>query len=609
MIIACFCLSAFPKANLRAAEFNPFVSIQIASPIALAKIAKAFGDVLDPDDTIGLAEQLQPLENSRGIDPDGIIGLALQVNENALFGLDVFFFLPVADISALRIPGQEMQIFALTAMLGAPANGKYTIRGTPLGTITAFQKQDIFLFATEGVAEFAESAEGDAFINTLKAEVDTGGVDTGGMETGAMETLVRVTFYPENISLADLRGILEKLAGPLAMAGMPIDPNGVMDFLADFQKQTGPSVVQQFEDSHQISFAISLDADTFDMSVAGFIMSKEGTELDREYSHTSRLKSQRNHVFSDLDRTVFHVSEFSYLTEGDIQMFSQTLDNISEGFLEGLAESFDGDEPQLARILQASELFQSHLKTCWNIVAESKLADYSYILDEDGTFIFVLATNHTDEWIEQDRRFYSSLLDIFFDQEDKSAFLDNVQWDFASVNGYSLSGMPRLFAYMPESMSVSGDTVQLLQNIPLSIYWAVKPDKAVVYAFGLDSAKADRALRDTLGKTPQFPSEPIISTFAIRPLGVLLHNQILPLIKIIQPDILESDYARMTEVVSDLAAVDADAKIMFITRHSAGSPRSGDGHTGVGYIAWQEYYINGPAIIALLKLLPGTMAQ
>ena len=116
--LAVFGASLFPVAITQAAEFKPFLTLKVAGPSAVINLAEKISGIADPTGMLGVKAMLAPYKNLPGMNPNGMIGLACQVNENSsLLGLDLVVALPIANVETFNIPGQEMSIGLLKSML------------------------------------------------------------------------------------------------------------------------------------------------------------------------------------------------------------------------------------------------------------------------------------------------------------------------------------------------------------------------------------------------------------------------------------------------------------------------------------------------------------
>ncbi|MCL2006114.1 MAG: DUF1559 domain-containing protein [Planctomycetaceae bacterium] len=521
---------------LHAAEFKPFVAIQTAGPVALADVAQAFGVTVHSIDPA----ILEPLKNMRGIAPNGKIGLALQINEDAVFGLDAVIVLPITNVANFNIPGLEMPLMAAKMQMGAPVNGKYTIRDMPLGEIVAFQKRDYLIFATEGAAGFAETGNPD----TLFAEINT----------ALEDSVFGLTIKTENISQDDLQMVFERSA----LLGLDVDPDEMMEYLDMLGAQLGPSVMQIISDTSSLTMGLGLDPKTLDVSLASLTVAKTNTPLAGKFQRVKNAETKLGAFLLETPQTVFAVSLLDYLTDAEIDGVTDLLDIFAESFLQGFIEALEENEGDGAQIVQALELFLEYIRDSMSIVAEERLLDASYTLNADGTLIVATATSNAARYMELDKQFYRSLLEILDDEDFTASVLGRVKHE--TVSGYAFYGLPNVFSELPAGISLPDEARNVLTNLPLSVYWAVKEGEILVYALGLDADKTERALKEVLAR-PMSGAPMYTGVFAMKPFGELLLQQVLPLLESFPAELDASFIAGTVTAFAILGAMDADAKM------------------------------------------------
>ena len=539
----CITLAALSNSVLQAQEFKPFLKIQTASPTVLINVAESVAAVVNPEGIAEMRAQMAPYKNMPGVSVTGTIGLAIQVNEDAPFGLDTIIVLPITNLMALNIPGMEEPILELKAMLGAPVRGKYTLL-LPIGETAVFQKTGYVVLATEGAADYAENADP----RTLFAEL-------GGFTAG-------LTVDLENITMDDVEMIMEMLAFPLAMMGMDFDLEEIMEAFQEGSLETaGAGTLQQIVDTASITMGFTLDPRTLNLTASTLHTPRKDSELAKKFLNVKNAGTNFGGFLQDTPKTIFSFSILDYLTDAEIADLEMAVELVGEGFLQGLLEEVGDDEGGKFAVMLGNALLQ-RLGDLLAYYDTNRMIDAAVSFDSDGAFLFAWAidTESIEELVEQ----LYSLLPLAGAEEGLGEQIQEhidgkIKWGYETVAGYSLSGLPNLFADLPEEVA-SPEEIEVIQKIPFNLYWAIKKDEAVAFAIGLDAAKTEAAFKAALQATTASVQPNPAAVFALRPLGQFLQTHLLPLIEIFAAD-EPGGIAELTEAFAKFAAVDASAKI------------------------------------------------
>jgi hypothetical protein len=305
----CVALIVWSVTLAQAAEFKPFLTMQLAGPNALVTIAESVGIAVDPKGELGLREALReaaPYKRLQGVDPNGKIGLAIQVNEDSDFGLDLIAVLPISNFVTFNVPNPELRpmLNQIKGVFRAEGATKFVF-DSPFGKIVAYQKMNFFIIATEGAAEYASTADP----KRLFAEVDK---FTFGMHANL-----------ENVSREKIEKVLPKFMMMLVMSGIEFEPE---EFLDTFEDMFGEIASQ--------TWGFTIDENNLAITATGQMTAKKGTELAGKFQNNMDAKTKLGAFLHDTPKTVFSLSVLEYLTDGDIEGGL-----ISKSFLEGLTEA------------------------------------------------------------------------------------------------------------------------------------------------------------------------------------------------------------------------------------------------------------------------------
>jgi len=488
----------------QAAEFKPFVTVQIAGHGTLISIAERVAAVAEVP---ALSEQVAMAalyRNVPGVNAAGNIGLAIATNEDSPFGVDAVISLPVSNFG---LTGWEALIRQFGGQFGVEvtrAGNRFTF-ATPAGNFIAYQRQGFFLVATEGAAEFAATADH----RTLFAEV--------------ADFTLGAHFNLENITEEAIEMILGQIAFALAMQGMDFLNVEVLDEL-----------VENLEAMASVTMGMTIDPRTLNISGTIRTVANAGTELAGKYARLrdALANSKMGAFLPDTPQTVFSWHFLDYMTDTELEMAREVWDGIADGLMEGLQDAMEDEinEEQLGKLVEAIEVFLEYIDDVVDFIERERLIDSTLWLDSEGTFITATATSRTAEAVALDEGFYGRLSEIF----GLETFIEGkIRRNYATVAGFSLSAVPNIFVDLPADVDLPEGAREVLADVPLSLFWAVKEGEALVYAFGFDFDKTEATVKAALARTatPTAPTQAAV--FAFGPFAELFLNRIYPLLTLI----------------------------------------------------------------------------
>ena len=562
----CAALAVLGTSLILAAEFKPFVTLQLAGPGTLISIAEKVASIVEDTEFSASIAQAAPYKNLPGVNANGSIGLAISPSDTP-YGVDAIVSLPISDFEAFTIPGLEMEVTGFRAALTRTGN-KYTLAG-PFGTVSAYQQAGFLVIATEGADEIAATADQ----KNLFADVS--------------EFTLGVHVNLEALTEEQIAKIWGPIALMLAMQGMDVpDPTNLSEVL-------GPAA-EQIKDWAAATVGITIDPRTLNLTGTANVVAKTGTELADKFakSKDAQAKTGLGSFLVETPETVFAWHYLNYFTETEIKTAKEMLDLVGAGLLEGLNESIEdggADKKQLEKVIKVAEAAIEIVDDSLNFVAREKLLDTAFWLDSQGTFIMAAATDKTDELTALDEKFYGTLLTIFEEDGIKTFIEGKMKRDYETVAGYSLSCIPNLFSDLPAGIVIPDEVKEVVANIPLSLIWGVKTNETLVYAVGLDFAKTEQTLKAVLGRAPTPPTQ--TGVIAMKPLAEFVLNTIVPLI----PEMDAANIQKAQEIAAPLLK-SANAKIVYTEEYPVDSYH-------------QKFLVNGELITACIGFMKPAVAE
>ena len=555
----CVAFAVLGTSLVQAAEFKPFLTLKIAGPGTVVGIAEKVSSIADPTGSLGVKAMLTPYKNLPGINANGAIGLTLQSNENSPLGVDAILVLPISNFDTFNIPGQEMYVGMLKSMLQKEGN-KFML-SSPFGEFVAYQKTGYLVVAPVSAAEFASTADP----KTILSDLD--------------KFTLGMTFNLENISLDEVEAMLGSLTMMLAMQGMEFDPDLLFEAISG-----------SFDEISSFTGGVTMDDRTLNLAISGLTVPKKGSETAEKFLKMKNTKTKLGGIAAETSKTIFAYSYVDYLTDREIAEAATALELVSSSFVEGMSEAIE-DEDTGEQFVQAAEIFSEYLHEIMDYFTENRLIDCAYSLDSDGTLIMAIAADKTDKIVKLDEEFFTKLYNLlpeWLGEEEGKALQQlmsgKIKRDYETVAGYSLSCLPALFTELPPGTAIP----RALKDLPVSSFWAVKKDEAVVYAVGLDFVRTERTLKAALEKTRTSVPPKQTAVFALKPLGEFLLKQVLPFVEKMG-GMTEEDIDGGKELFTILSGTESGAKIVVTTEFP------NDAHL-------QKVQIDGKCITAVIKL-------
>jgi len=499
----CVALAVLSASVIQAAEFKPFLTLKIAGPGTIANIVEKMGSVVNDNyqqmPIANVKAELSALKKLPGVNTNGVIGLALQINENNPLGMDIVLTLPISNLETFNIPGQEMYVTMLKAMMQKEGN-RYML-SSPVGDFVAYQKAGYFVVATMDAADVAQS------------------VDPKTMFAGLDKMTLGVTFDLENISLENIEVMMGSLSMLLAMQGMETDPDALLEQL---------SVSEFFDEFSSVTCGVTIDERTLTLAGSMQTVPKKGSQTAEKFQKMKNAKTMFGGFLHDTSKTVFSWSYMDYLTDNEIAEATMALQLLGDSFAEGFRETSEEDEGDHGELFaRLTEIIVEWLHENIESLGTEKSVDVALSLDSDGILLYAQAAKKPELAIKIGNDLYSALPELLGDETGKAvqAIINSkMKQNYETVEGFSLSGLSNMFTELPPGTVVP----RAFRDLPLSLLWATKKDEAVAVAVGFDFARTERALKAALEKT-KTPTQPKqTGVFALKPFGELMLKQVLP---------------------------------------------------------------------------------
>ena len=563
----CVTLAVLGASFIQAAEFKPFLTVQLAGPSTLVSIAERVAAVSDMPDMTQAVAMAAPYKNLPGVNATGAIGLAIQANEDGPFGVDILLSLPISDFATFTIPGMEEQINGIRAMAQRQGN-QYTF-ATPFGTVSAQQRQGFLIVATEDAAEFAATVDP----KTLFAEVSE---FTLGIHTNL-----------ENITEEAVEMMIGSLSLLLATQGIDPDNLNVSDQLSEV-----------FETTSAVTGGITIDPRTLNITGSAKTVAKRGSTMADKFSKSQEAQANTTlgAFLPDTPQTIFAWHYLNYFTDTEIKTMRETWTLIGEGLLEGLHDSMeygDADEKQLKKVIAAAEAFMEYGEADIEFLAREKLLDSTFWFDSSGLLMMAISTDKTAEAMALDEKFFGKLIAIFGGPAGKIFIEAKTKRNYETVAGYSISCIPNLFAGLPPGMlDLPDELKEVIKNVPINLFWAVKENEVLAYAVGLDFDKTEQALKTAMAGTPTPPKQ--TAMIAVKPFAEFVLNTVMPLI----PGLEESNLEEAREAFAPFLEMKANTKIVAEEEYSDLSYTQKGQVPGELVTAFVKMMVKGPVMVA-----------
>ena len=522
--------------SARAAELQPFYTVKASSINTLINVAEKIGTMVGFADTDEFREFVNSVKNTRGVNPDGIIGIAAAVNDAG--SINTLLLLPITDLWRAEIPGYPEVFDQIRPALTRRGEGRFEIN-TPFGSYVAVQHQGYLVITSE---ESADQVPADPM--KLFAELEK---YTFGMKL--------------DLNRVEFETLEANLFGPMLLMAMMTNPD------AAEQLENMVEVYREFyKEIAVISGGITINPQTADVEVSGIAVPRKGSEIEKSFAGYR----QQPTIFSGFrgipETAVFSMGDSatqpSVENTAMMKINKQQWETVFAGFLEQIEMEDDGGElTKLARMVGETMLAI--------VEKESKRgsSDMALSLSTDGTLLFAFDTASLAE-IQKLAGLAVAFAEKNAPEGAKALMGDSLNLGYTTVEGFRVSSVKiPVIASLALFFGPAPD--DSMDDLTLGVFWATKEgDKqAIAVAAGLsmgnDFAKTEQTFKTALEKTRSAaPVQKPVGVFSIAGLGKLLQQTVYPIVEKATAQAVEDDLvdlATFRKVIEIFSAAGSDA--------------------------------------------------
>jgi len=552
--------------SVRAAELQPFFTVKTSSINTLVSVAERFAGMAGAADVAEFREFVNTARNIRGVDPNGIFGVAAVADDTG--GISTIALLPITDLWRAEIPGHPEIFDSLRPFLVRRGENRFDIV-SPFGTYVALQRQAYLVITPEG------------FVDQIPADARTLFADIEQYTLGFKLDLEKVEF--ETIEAT--------LFGPLLLITMMQNPE------AAEQLENALEIYRQlYNEFAVVAGGIAINPQTADIELSGFAVTREGSESGKVFAGYQQQPTIFSGFRGTPDNIVFSLGDSYTQSQGAgdaiAALTKQHWETMLEGFLDQIAMEDESGE--------LIELAESAVELILNIIeteASKTTGDVAISLNTDGTLLYAYYTVSLAE-IQKLAELAAAFANNNAPEGARALIGDSLNLGYATVEGFRVSSVQiPVIATVELFAGPAPDDAAPLRDLTLGVFWAVKDgDKqAIAAAVGLDFAKAEQAFKAALAQTrTAVPVQRPIGVVSLSGLGKLLQQTVDPIVAKVAPS--EDDLATFRQVAEIFASAGSDATITFdaeITPNRMGG----------------SYHISGRVIEAIISVVRLAMEQ
>jgi len=517
--------------SVRAAELQPFFTLKTSSINTLVSVAERFAGMAGAADAAEFRDIVNTARNIRGVDPNGIFGVAAVADDTG--GISAIVLLPITDLWRAEIPGRPEVFDSIRPFLVRRGENRFDIM-SPIGTYVALQRQGYLVITPEG---FADQIPADA--RTLFADLEQ-------YTLGFKLDLEKVEFET----------LESTLFGPLLLMTMMQNPE-----MATQLENVLEIYRELYNEFAVVAGGIAINPQTADVELSGFAVAREGSEFGRSFAGYRQLPTIFSGFRGTSDNTVFSFGDSSSQPQvadsAVTELSKQQWEAILEGFLDQIAM-----EDESGELVELAESAIESIRNIFEAEARRGAFDYALSLNADGTLLFAFDTVSLAE-IQKLAELAAAFATKNASEEARALMTDNLNQGYATVEGFSVSRIQiPVIATVELFAGPAPDDVAALRDLTLGVYWAVKggDKQAIAVAIGLDSAKAEQTFKAALAQTrTAVPVQRPNGVFSLAGLGKLLQQTVDPIVAKVAPS--ENDLATFRQVAEIFASAGSDATI------------------------------------------------
>lgn len=525
-------------AQAPAQELKPVLTIKLADAKTLVASAEKIAELA------GLSEALDELigeyKSLKGINSDNPIWFIFQSDGEEL--QSPILYLPISDLDAVEIPGLDM----IRGGLQEDGDGNYSLN-TPFGLFDVVKKTGAYLISQRGT-----KIPGDP--NKLIA----------GLEKYTLG--IKVDFA--NTSLDSIQNYL----APFQMIVAMQNPDA-----ADSLEQLNDALEQAHENFDSVTFGFVLDPKSADLEFDGVATAKKGSKGEKQIADIQKAKTIFDGFRMQGNNVVFSFGSVDLIDQDDVEKIRGQLETFLDGLLEQAEENTETDAD-----FEMAETAAEAIMKIFDATVKQDQSDCAASLDSNGLFLGAGCIGDTAAFNELGELLCDKIKDKVGDEKTEAFRKKYFKDDYTDIEGFKLSS---LIFPIEEIAKPAGCPIDL-GDMTVALFQAVKENKAIAFACGLDAAKTQKALADALAKTktpvavqaPQF-------VFALKPFGDLLDR--------IAKGQLEGAPA---EGVKILKAADSDARVIGTVEYAGNTVTS-------------RFNVDGKALAAIIEVIKVCVAE
>jgi hypothetical protein len=473
----CIALSILFSTSLQAEELKPFLTLKVASPETLLNVAGKIAELSGTSKDFKNA--VAPFKDLAGLNSEGSIGFVLHSDGQEL--KEPILILPIKDLNAVNLPGFE----TITTGLKKQSDGKYLLN-SPLGNYVFYQKSGYVIVVTE---ESALSLPNDP--KTLIA----------GLEDYTLG--IKIDF--ENTSLDAIETALAMPQMILAMQGGPQATQAIEQF--------NEAVGEIYKEVRSLTFGISLDPKTAEVSFVTLTVPRKGSESEQQVTDYKSAKTAFG-GFLGGKNVIFSANGVETLAQSDVTVAIGILDQLLDAMVAQIEEQSETDEE--------AEFGEAIADSARKILAETfkkGRIDLAVSLESDGTLLAAMTLGSTAELEKIAVRLLERAKKNHGDAEVDEFLKKYLKKNAATIEGFNVSTLKIPLAEVAEGH----DLPEKLAKETIGLFLATKTDEAVALAFGFDFDKTEKAFHQALSQTKTLvPLKQPMLVIALQPLGQLL---------------------------------------------------------------------------------------
>jgi len=500
-------LSAFLllPASVRAAELQPFFTLKTSSVNTLVSVAEKISTMAGFADSAEFKDVIKTVKAIKGFDLNGIIGIAVAVDENGSFS--PILLLPITDLGKAEIPGHP-EIFDSIRPFYLKRGDNYVINSPVGGTYFAAQKKDYLVITTEDNADQIPADPKKLFADLEKY--------TFGIKL--------------DLEKVEFETIESQLFGPLMFMAMMNNPEAgeQMEAMIEIYREL-------FKELAVVSCGIAFEPRTADLELSGAMTPRKGSDVAKVFAGYKQQPTMFNGFRGTPGNVVFSSGDSgtappfpgqNALMGANLPLQQQQLETILEGFLEQIEMDDDsGENAELAR--KAVDSIQKIIEAETNRGA----SDSAFSFSVDGTLLFAFDTVSLVE-IQKLVAMISGVVGKKVAPLASAFNIDvkaSVKQNYATIEGFKASSfrapVEKIVPFIPDAGAI--------KDLTPGAFWAVKDasgKQAIAVAAGLDFAKTEQAFKSALEKTKTpAPVQKPEGMFSIQGLGKFMQQTVYPI--------------------------------------------------------------------------------